>query len=98
MTACMQGFKTMEKAPYLFSVTNGVNPGCVLGPTLFSIMFSAMLFGVFNGLDNGIDIQYHTCLQPQKASSKDQGEDWYCQRASVHRWLCYYQSQHAKQC
>ena len=43
-----------------FAVTNGVKQGCVLTPTLFSIMFSAMLFDAFNGSDNGIDIRYHT--------------------------------------
>ena len=29
-----------------FPVTNGVKQGCVMAPTLFSIMFSAMLTGV----------------------------------------------------
>ena len=62
-----------------------------------------MLFDVFDGSDNGVDIRYphwRLCLQPQKTSSKDQGEDWYRQRVSVHLWQCtelYYKSQHAKQ-
>ena len=43
-----------------FLVTNGVNQGCFLVPTLLSIMFSAKLFGAWNGSDNGIDILYCT--------------------------------------
>jgi len=31
----------------MFDVTNGVKQGCVLAPTLFSIMFAAMLKDVF---------------------------------------------------
>ena len=30
-----------------FDVTNWVKQGCVMAPTLFSIMFSAMLMGAF---------------------------------------------------
>nr|VZI29213.1 unnamed protein product [Spirometra erinaceieuropaei] len=30
-----------------FAVTNGVKQGCVLAPTLFSLMFSAMLMGAY---------------------------------------------------
>ena len=43
-----------------FTITNGVKHGCVVDPTLFSIMFSAMLFNAFNGSGNRIDIQYWT--------------------------------------
>ena len=43
-----------------FPITNGVRQGCVLAPTLFSIMVSAILFDEFSGSDNGIDIQYRT--------------------------------------
>ena len=43
-----------------FPITNGVKQGCILAPTLFSIMFSVMLFDAFSGLDNGSDIWYHT--------------------------------------
>ena len=43
-----------------FPITNGVKEGCVLAPTLFSIMFSVMLFDAFSGSDNGIIIQYCT--------------------------------------
>ena len=31
-----------------FDVTNGVKQGCVLAPTLFSMVFSAMLADAFN--------------------------------------------------
>ena len=37
-----------------FSVTNGVKQGCVLAPTLFSMMFSAMLQHAFTDDSNGI--------------------------------------------
>ena len=37
---------------------NGVNQGCVLAPTLFSIMFSVMLLDDFQDDDNGIPIRY----------------------------------------
>ena len=41
-----------------FAVTNGVKQGCVLAPTLFSIMFSAMLSDAFREKDMGIKIKY----------------------------------------
>ena len=41
-----------------FPVTNGVKQGCVLSPTLFSMMFSAMLTAAFQDGDNGIPIRY----------------------------------------
>ena len=41
-----------------FPVTNGVKQGCVLAPTLFSIMFSAMLTDAFQDGDNGIPIRH----------------------------------------
>ena len=41
-----------------FPVTNGVKQGCVLAPTLFSMMFSAMLTDAFQARDNGISIRY----------------------------------------
>ena len=37
-----------------FQVTNGVKQGCVLAPTLFSMMFSAMLTDAFRETDPGI--------------------------------------------
>ena len=43
-----------------FAVTNGVKQGCVLAPTLFSMMFSAMLTEAFNDDDPGIQIRYRT--------------------------------------
>ena len=43
-----------------FPVTNGVKQGCVLAPTLFSIMFSAMLSDAFREEDCGIEFKYRT--------------------------------------
>ena len=43
-----------------FPVSNGVKQGCVLAPTLFSMMFSAMLTDAFNADTPGIDIRYRT--------------------------------------
>ena len=43
-----------------FEVSNGVKQGCVLAPTLFSIMFSAMLTEAFRDSDPGIPINYRT--------------------------------------
>ena len=56
-------------------VANGVKQGCVLAPTLFSIMFLAMLTDAFRDDSNGIDIHYCTDekffnLQTLKAKSK----------------------------
>ena len=41
-----------------FTVTNGVKQGCVLAPTLFSIMFLAMLSDALRNGDVGIKINY----------------------------------------
>ena len=43
-----------------FQVTNGVKQGCVLAPTLFSIMFSSILSDAFRDCKRGIDIRYRT--------------------------------------
>ncbi|BHF78320.1 hypothetical protein SprV_0602143300 [Sparganum proliferum] len=44
-----------------FAVTNGVKQGCVLAPTLFSIMFSAMLMDAYRDERHpGIRIEYRT--------------------------------------
>ena len=43
-----------------FPVTNGVKQGCVLAPTLFSMVFSAMLTDAFRGCHDGIHIKYRT--------------------------------------
>ena len=43
-----------------FPVTNGVKQGCVLAPTLFSMMFSAMLNDAFRDGDIGVDFRYRT--------------------------------------
>ena len=40
-----------------FAITNGVKPGCVLAPMLFSIFLSAMLEEAFKDMGDGIYIQ-----------------------------------------
>ncbi|KAI8513702.1 hypothetical protein Bbelb_080260 [Branchiostoma belcheri] len=57
MQACVRDNDTLSDA---FPVTNGVKQGCVLAPTLFSIMFSAMLTDAFREGDVGIGIRYRT--------------------------------------
>ena len=41
-----------------FPVSNGVKQGCVLAPTLFSLMFATMLFCALSKTDAGITIRY----------------------------------------
>ena len=41
-----------------FEVTNGVKQGCVMTPTLFSMMFSVMLMNTFQDSDTGFPIRY----------------------------------------
>ena len=41
-----------------FEVTNGVKQGCVMAPTLFSVMFSAMLMDAFQDSGTGFLIRY----------------------------------------
>ena len=48
------------EASEAFPVTNGVKQGCVLAPTLFSLMFSAMLSDAFSDSEVGIGIKYRT--------------------------------------
>nr|VZI42376.1 unnamed protein product [Spirometra erinaceieuropaei] len=43
-----------------FAVTNGVKQGCVLAPTLFSLMFSVMLMDAYRDGRPGICIAYRT--------------------------------------
>uniref|UniRef100_K7EZK3 Reverse transcriptase domain-containing protein n=1 Tax=Pelodiscus sinensis TaxID=13735 RepID=K7EZK3_PELSI len=41
-----------------FTVTNGVKQGCILAPSLFSLMFSAVLIDAFRESNVGIDLRY----------------------------------------
>ena len=56
-----------------FPVLNGVKQGCVIAPTLFSIMFSAMLTDAFRDGDIGVDIKYRTdgkLFNPRRLQAK----------------------------
>ena len=57
MQACVQDNGLTSEQ---FAVTNGVKQGCVLAPTLFSIMFSAMLTDAFRDGNVGIPTNYRT--------------------------------------
>ena len=54
----MASVQDQSGASAMFSVTNGVKQGCVLAPTLFSIMFSAMLHDAFRNGSTGISFNY----------------------------------------
>ena len=41
-----------------FPLTHGVKHGCVMAPTLFSMMFSALLTDAFQDVDAGFPIRY----------------------------------------
>ncbi|BHF84429.1 hypothetical protein SprV_0902758000 [Sparganum proliferum] len=43
-----------------FVLTNGVNPHCVLAPTLFNLMFYPMLMDAYRGERPGLGITYRT--------------------------------------
>ena len=43
-----------------FPVTNGVMQGCVLAPSLFSVLFAAMLKDAFKDFETGVWIRFRT--------------------------------------
>ncbi|VDM05989.1 unnamed protein product, partial [Schistocephalus solidus] len=57
MTARVTDSGTVSKAS---AVTNGVKQGCVLAPTLLSLMFSAMMMDAYCDKQPGIRIAYRT--------------------------------------
>nr|VZI12193.1 unnamed protein product [Spirometra erinaceieuropaei] len=57
MTACVTDHGAVSEA---FAVTNGVKQGCVLAPTLFSLMLSAMLMDAYRDERPGIRVGYRT--------------------------------------
>lgn len=61
-----------------FPVTNGVKQGCVLAPTLFSMMFSAMLTDAFRDGDIGIGFHFRTdggLFNPRRLQAKTKVHD-----------------------
>nr|VZI27981.1 unnamed protein product [Spirometra erinaceieuropaei] len=56
----MSRVKDNRAASEEFAVTNGVKHGCVLAPTLFSLMFTAMLMNAYRDERPGIRIAYST--------------------------------------
>ena len=74
-----------------FPVSNGVKQGCVLAPTLLSLIFSVMLSSALSGSDDGILIRFRTDgkfydLRRLQARTKSQGStySWLLLRW----WLC----------
>ena len=67
-----------------FPVTNGVKQGCVLAPTLFSIVFSAMLNDAYREGKVGVDFHFRTDgklfnlrrLQAKSKVTKDTAQDF----------------------
>ncbi|VDL98753.1 unnamed protein product [Schistocephalus solidus] len=59
MMACITDNGTVSEA---FAVTNGVKQGCVLAPTLISLMFSAMLMNAYRDEQPEIRIAHRTDL------------------------------------
>ena len=60
-----------------FPVTNGVRQGCVLAPTLFSIVFSGMVTDAFHDCQDGRPVIYGTDdglfnLRRLKAATKEE--------------------------
>ena len=44
----------------MFAVNNGVKQGCVLAPTLFSILFSVVLNDAFKNIREGVRVEFRT--------------------------------------
>ena len=55
---CLHGVQNDGEFSDPFPVRNGVKQGCVLAPTLFSMMFSAMLTAALQVVDNCVPIRY----------------------------------------
>ena len=53
----------------VFAVSNGMKQGCVLDPTLFSVMFSAVLTNSFCDSTNVIRIKIKYCLDDKQMTS-----------------------------
>ena len=74
-----------------FLVSNGVKQGCVLAPTLFSLMFSVMLTDAFADTDIGIGIRHRmdgSIFNLRNTKSENQGQDRHHQWLPICWWLC----------
>jgi hypothetical protein len=68
-----------------FPVTNGVKQGCVLDPTLFSLMFSSMLTAdTFQDCDGGIYLRYRTVGKLFNTKRQNQGACGNHSQPSIH--------------
>ena len=79
-----------SKIPQPFPVSNGEKQGCVLAPTLISIMFSVMLMDAFKDTDQGISISYRTdgyLFNLRRLQAKHQGHTRHHQQLPVCWWL-----------
>ena len=69
-----------------FPVTNGVKQGCVMAPTLFSMMFSAMLTDAFQYFDAGFPIRYRfdgKLLNPRRLQAKSKARQMWLISSSM---------------
>ena len=61
-TGIMANVSVGREVSESFSLTNGVKQGCVLAPTLFSILLAAMLDDAFRDMGDGVYIQSRQCV------------------------------------
>ena len=64
-----------SEQPEGFPVTKGVKQGCVLAPTLFSLMLSAMLTDAFRESKPGINITFSTPPHHQRRKHSGRAQD-----------------------
>lgn len=71
--------------------SSGVKQGCVLAPTLFSLMFSTMLTDAFRDCDAGVRIRHNArreVVQPETSAGRHKGEGDCNQGLSLCGRLC----------
>ena len=73
-----------------FPVSNGVKQGCVLAPTMFSLLFAQMRSAALSQTEAGVKIHYRTdgdffnLRHPEVLHQSDSG---HCARLPLCRWL-----------